>query len=258
MQDGAQSAVSPTAMEEVLGLFREPPAAAQSTMGYVDLLGEKRIGTTLVQKTMERKTFARIYERFWRPRAGRGFFGRGGPNLDAERQITIGLLRLSAGDRVLDVGCGPGTFTRHLAEANGGGLVVGLDPSRPMVARAVDRPRQANVAYVRGDACALPFRDEEFDALCCTGVIHAIDDPMEALDEMTRVLRRGGRIALMATCAAEDGSSRRIPKGIKVFQRGELTGALAERGMEDIVQIVIGQAQILSARKAGGPDATRA
>lgn len=253
MDDGVQGVVSSTATEEMLSLFRETPKTRWADKGYVDLLGKgAKIGTTRVQKTMESRIFPKIYERFWRPAAARGFFGRGGPKIDEERQLTVDSLRLSPGDRILDVGCGPGTFTRYLAEITGDGLVVGLDPAGPMLAAAVKRrPSMANIAYLRCDACALPFGDSGFDAICCTGVIHAIDDPMKALDEMVRVLRPGGRMALSATCLPEDGNHH-IPKGLKVFGRGELTGSLVELGMEDVEQVVIGQAQLVSARKAEG------
>ena len=56
-----------------------------------------------------------------------------------------------------------------------------------------------NLTLVRGDATALPFRDASFDAVCCFAALHLFADPFAALDEMRRVLRPGGRIALMTS-----------------------------------------------------------
>ena len=96
-----------------------------------------------------------------------------------EHRIARLLLGLTPGDGVLDVACGPGNFTREFAQIVGaGGLAVGIDASATMLARAVaDTTRPASVAYVRGDAEALPFRDASFDAVCCFAALHLFADP---------------------------------------------------------------------------------
>ncbi|MFI7036792.1 methyltransferase domain-containing protein [Microbispora rosea] len=109
-------------------------------------------------------------------------------------------LRLAPGASVLDVGCGPGVITAGLAEAAGReGRAVGLDVSAPMLrqAAAVARP---NTGLVRGDAQDLPFRDAVFDAVCSTAMIMILPDPSAALTDMARVLRPGGRIAIVVPC----------------------------------------------------------
>src|SRR5437763_330556 len=80
-----------------------------------------------------------------------------------------------------------------------GGLVVGLDASRSMLEQALNEGVPSNVAYVRGDATRLPFDDESFDAVCCFAALYFISDPLRALDEMARVLRPGGRVAIMTS-----------------------------------------------------------
>jgi ubiquinone/menaquinone biosynthesis C-methylase UbiE len=69
-----------------------------------------------------------------------------------------------------------------------------------MLALAVRNTRNANAAYVRADACALPFRDGSFDAICCFAALYLIERPMQALDEIARVLAPGGRVALLSSC----------------------------------------------------------
>lgn len=107
---------------------------------------------------------------------------------------------LRPGERVLDVACGTGLVTLRAAEAVGaGGAVVGTDLSGEMVAAAeaaVARQGLAQVRIERADAEELPFADGSFDvALCGLGLMY-VPDPVQALREMRRVLRPGGRAAV--------------------------------------------------------------
>ena len=249
MQDGAQG-VRPIAAEEARDLLRISPVSAQGDLGYIDLLGDVPKGDlTLMQRTMRSKVIARIYHRLWRPFFVRLMFGWRGPRFREEQRMVMGMLSVSNGDRVLDVGCGPGTYTRPIAEAAGDGLVIGIDPSTEMLDAALVKQGMPNIAYVRGDAGALPFEDGVFDALCCSGAIHAMHDPERALDEMVRVLGDGGRLALMAACAPEKGRRRHMGKGVTVFERDELAEGLARRGLVGVEQVVFRRAQLVSARK---------
>src|ERR1035438_10302031 len=187
----------------MLALF-EParrPAVPHVEDGYVDLLGEEDpTGAHPGQRLMLSSALALIYERLWRPFGGRLLMGATGPGIRDEHSIALSMLDLSPNDRVLDVGCGPGNFTRGFARATGEGLVVGLDASRTMLDVAVRKTESANVAYVRGDACTLPFRDGSFDAICCFAALYLIQEPMRALDEIARVLAPGARVALLSSC----------------------------------------------------------
>jgi ubiquinone/menaquinone biosynthesis C-methylase UbiE len=127
-----------------------------------------------------------------------------------------------------------------------------------MLARAVEETDAANVEYVRGDASDLPFRDATFDAVCCFAALYLIEDPYGALDEIVRVLKPGGRVALLASVnrgvlpAAVSNAAVRTMAGVRVFGRNDLTDALRERGMERVAQRVRGLAQFVSARKPVG------
>ncbi|HZL47877.1 MAG TPA: methyltransferase domain-containing protein [Solirubrobacteraceae bacterium] len=246
------------AIEQALALF-EParqPEVMHVENGYLDLLGdEDPTGSHPGQRLMLSSVLPLIYERWWRPLGGRLLMGAMGPGMRDEHRIALEMLALSPGDRVLDVACGPGNFTRGFASATGNGLVVGVDASETMLALAVRKTRNANAAYVRADACALPFRDGSFDAICCFAALYLIERPMQALDEIARVLAPGGRVALLSSCnrgplpAGTTSAVVRGLSGVRIFARDELTGALRDRGLTSIEQRVTGLAQFVSARK---------
>lgn len=225
--------------------------------GYLDLLGERDpTGAGLGQRLMVSRLLPLIYQRFWRPVGGRLLMGLTGPGVAEEHRIALEMLSISSGDRVLDVACGPGNFTRDFAEAAHTGLVVGLDASETMLAVAARDTDDANVAYVRGDACDLPFRDGSFDAVCCFAALYLIEKPMRAVEEIVRVLAPGGRVALLSSCSRGPLPARmtdsvvRPLSGVRVFGREELTQALLDDGLVDVEQRVTGLAQFVSARRA--------
>lgn len=246
----------PPVFEEVLALCRPSrrPAVPHFEDGYLDLLGqEDPTGAHPGQRLMLSGALALIYERLWRPLGGRLLMGATGPGMHTEREIALRMLALSPSSRVLDVACGPGNFTREFARVADAGLVVGLDASSTMLAVAVRETKRANVAYVRGDACTLPFRDGSFDAICCFAALYLIEQPMRALDEIARVIAPGGRVALLSSChrgpipAAVSSAVVRAATGVRIFGRDELTDALSDRGLTAIDQHVVGLAQFVSA-----------
>lgn len=114
-------------------------------------------------------------------------------------QSSVDLLRLGAGDAVLDVGCGHGSCAPLLAERIGpSGRIVGLDASQLMVAEARRRFDGSGlpVEFRAGNALALPFGDATFDAARSDRVFMFLDDPRKALSELVRVTRPGGRIVI--------------------------------------------------------------
>jgi ubiquinone/menaquinone biosynthesis C-methylase UbiE len=249
--------------------------------GYLDLLPEDLASTGTAQDLMTTSLVPTIYERYWRPALARIAKGITGPGMAEEVRIARLLLGLGPGDVVLDVACGPGNFSREFARAVGeDGLVVGIDASRTMLARGVEELIEAglasepgrrtgekpapgarrerarlnsNLALVRGDAARLPFRDESFDAVCCFAALHLFADPFAGLDEMRRVLRPGGRVAIMTSVRRQVTLPALKPmieraSGMRVFEADEIVRALAERGFENVRQRLAGLVQFVGGR----------
>jgi SAM-dependent methyltransferase len=241
----------------------EPPLrrTASPEHGYIDLIGDSGPDATgLGQRLMLSGAVPRVYERWWRPTLGRIAKGVLGPGMKDEHRIARLLLGLTPGDGVLDVACGPGNFTRSFAGTVGeAGIAVGIDVSPTMLARAVRdtaATEHPNVAYVRGDAVKLPFRDQSFDAVSCFAALHLFAEPFEAIDHMTRVLTPGGRIAILTSCRTRSAVMRswdgRIGRasGMRMFDQDEIVGALEDRGFRDVSQRITGFAQFVGGRLA--------
>lgn len=117
----------------------------------------------------------------------------------AENSAAYLLPRLKPGMRVLDVGSGPGTITADLAEIVAPGTTVGVDASAEVVAKAQAdaAPRGlANLGFEVGDAYALGFADDSFDAVHAHQVLQHVGDPVAMLREMRRVAVPGGAVAV--------------------------------------------------------------
>ena len=96
------------------------------------------------------------------------------------------------GLRWLDVGCGNGAFTELIVARCAPAEVQGLDPSEAQIAYARKRLGARLAQFRQGDAQALPFADDAFDAAAMALVINFIPDPAKAIAEMARVVRSGG------------------------------------------------------------------
>lgn len=124
-------------------------------------------------------------------------------DVTATRAAVMELLAPGPGERVLDVGSGPGLLLRDIAGAVGPrGLAAGLDSSESMMAIARHRCRDTdNVELITGDATALPWPNTHFDRAVSTQVYEYVPDLDAALAELHRVLKPGGSAVVMATDA---------------------------------------------------------
>ena len=100
--------------------------------------------------------------------------------------------------RWLDVGCGNGAFTERLVERCAPAVVHGVDPSEAQLAFARTRPSTRHAEFRSGNAMALPFDEDAFDAAVMPLVIFFVPDPAIGVREMARVVRPGGLIAAYA------------------------------------------------------------
>jgi SAM-dependent methyltransferase len=103
-----------------------------------------------------------------------------------------GFAAIRAGQRVLDVGCGPGALTAELIRAVGQEAVSAVDPSGPFVTAA--RSRHPGVDVRLASAEDLPYPNDMFDAACAQLVVHFMADPVAGLAEMARVTRPAGHV----------------------------------------------------------------
>ncbi|ORB12994.1 class I SAM-dependent methyltransferase [Mycobacterium noviomagense] len=223
--------------------------------GYLDVLGESTESPvpTFAQRAMNSPFVATVYERLWRPAA---FFVASGVTTSAEQRRAATALRLSQANRLLDVACGPGNFTGPLArQIPPGGLAVGFDISEPMLSRAVADNSGPGICYVRGDARELPFADETFDAVCCFGALYLMPDPFGVAREMVRVLRPGGRIAILTSYARQPAPVRYAMTagarmiGLRLFDRHAFVELFRSAGLVDVEQQTQRALQFVAAGK---------
>jgi SAM-dependent methyltransferase len=159
--------------------------------------------------------------------------------------------RVSARDRVLDVGCGMGQSTREAARAAVDGSVLGVDLSVPMLARAgrlADEQGLTNVTFQRADAQAHPFAPEHFDLAISRFGTMFFADPVAAFTNIGRALRSAARLVLLvwqerdrnewATAIGQARPSASAPPGGPgPFSLGDpavTEGILKAAGFEDI------------------------
>jgi SAM-dependent methyltransferase len=158
---------------------------------------------------------------------------------------------VGAGQRVLDVGCGPGALTTELVGRLGPAAVSAVDPSEPFVAAA--RARHPGVDVQRAAAEQLPFADDEFDAALAQLVVHFMADPVAGIREMARVTREHGVVAACVWDHAGDAgplslfweAARRLDPDVEDESRlagareGDLGRLFEAAGLDDIEETAL-------------------
>ena len=127
---------------------------------------------------------------------------RGHSMRTAENSAAYVLDHLEPGQRLLDLGCGPGTITLDLADRVAPGDVVGIDASAAVIDAAeanAEARGTANVHFTTGDVYSLEADDGSFDVVHVHQVLHHLGDPIAALREARRVLLPGGLLAVRET-----------------------------------------------------------
>jgi SAM-dependent methyltransferase len=161
-------------------------------------------------------------------------------------ELFLDLAGVRSGQRVLDVGCGPGALTSRLVERVGADHVAAIDPSAPFVAAV--RQRCPGVDVREGVAETLPWEDGTFDAALAQLVVHFMRDPVQGLREMGRVVRAGGTVAACVwNHAQSDGPLSTFWRAVKDLDpdaadeaalpgtgEGDLAALCAKAGLSDI------------------------
>ncbi len=148
-------------------------------------------------------------------------------------QRAVAACGWSAGQRVLDLGCGPGASAGHLAQAHGL-RAVGLDLSPDMLAEA--RSVHPALPLVRAEAGALPLADASLDGVLSECMLSLCPDPGAVLAECHRVLRPGGRLALSDLYLRQppaDGHDPSLPGCLGgAREQGRVQALVAQAGLE--------------------------
>ncbi len=116
------------------------------------------------------------------------------------RRAAVRLLDLRADERALDLCCGTGEVVFALARYSAAGEITGLDVSEAMIRRAQGKQPSGGggrIRWIAGDAVRTGLGDQSFDAITCAFGLRNIPDRLAALREMSRLLRPGGRAAIM-------------------------------------------------------------
>ncbi len=145
---------------------------------------------------------------------------------------TLG--HLEDGGRVLDCGVGTGALSLGLAEKAPAPLrIEGVDVSGRMLDQARRNLKDAAVdARLRtADVRSLPFEDASFDAVICAHVLEHLDDPLEGISEMVRVLRPGGTLVIVATQHSFSDALLQLRWRYTSFEQERLVSALEEAGL---------------------------
>lgn len=174
------------------------------------------------------------------------FMGRYSVGLSPQLADVAGVpTEARPGQRVLDVGSGPGALTAELVSRVGAGAVSAVDPSEPFVAAV--RERHPGVEVLLASAEHLPFRNDTFDVVLAQLVVHFMSDPVAGLAEMARVTRPDGVVAacvwdhagqgplsLFWHAARELDSSVEDESALAGVREGHLVELFAAAGLREI------------------------
>jgi len=154
---------------------------------------------TLVTKAAVRSQFSRQASRYARSDSHAG---------DRDLTLLVDHLEVKPGDRILDVATGTG-FTAF-ALASRAARVIGLDLTPRMLAEARRQARDREIMWIAGDAEALPFVEDAFDAVTVRRAPHHFPHLRQAIAEMARVVRPGGRVGIVDQVPPEDAAGRAL------------------------------------------------
>ncbi len=152
----------------------------------------------------------------------------------------VSLLDTKEGMRVLDIGCGTGRALGQIAvKVNGQGEFYGVDLSAGMLDRAREHFKGAdNFYFIKANSESIPLGDDFFDVIICTNSFHHYMDPVQALKEMRRLVKVGGKISILdptadlwVTKLADQVIRFFEAEHVKLYSTKEFQGLFAQSGL---------------------------
>jgi len=207
--------------------------------GYLDLLGRRTGADSVANLTNFLPGAGPLYEPLWRVHSLTLLAGEAFTN-DRELEVIADIVQIDRGGLYLDLGCSAGMYTRNVAARLGNrGDVVAIDISPSMLKEAARRARKIGVSpsFARANAENLPFADASFDGAVCGGSLNEFGDPARTLRERRRVLKPGGRVAIMGILKARSTWGKRLQRlpsagGVCFFEPDQVMSLLDHAGLE--------------------------
>ena len=117
-------------------------------------------------------------------------------------QLYTSFLNIRPGQKIVDIGCGPGDFTRQLARlSNQKAKILGIDSNEKSIRAATTDTKKARlsqcISYKLGDVYKIPLEDGYADLTCCRTLLMHLTEPLKAVKEMARVTKRGGSVVAL-------------------------------------------------------------
>ncbi len=117
-------------------------------------------------------------------------------------ELYTSFLDIKPGQKIVDIGCGPGDFTRQLARlSNQKATILGIDSNEKSIRAATTDTKKARlsqcVSYELGDVYKIPLEDGYADLTCCRTLLMHLTEPLKAVKEMARVTRTGGSVVAL-------------------------------------------------------------
>jgi ubiquinone/menaquinone biosynthesis C-methylase UbiE len=153
-----------------------------------------------------------------------------------EAELLLHFLEPQPGERILDVGCGTGIFTVDVLKS--GAWVTGIDLSASMLSRAVARGG-ASFSGLCANMCALPFADNSFDRVFSMTAIEFVADGAQAIAELNRVVKPGGRVVVTSLNSlspwAEQRRHKAATKGHALFEEAHFRSPEEMRSLVPVI-----------------------
>lgn len=208
------------------------------TKNIIELLGKNTPDLTLAQSTNLLSLTAEAYEDYWRVNSLKTISGQDF-TIEDEKKRLLDWLRPRNGGVYLDAGCSTALYARTIAASAPFSATVALDFAIPMLKKAREKAiaDKTDIYLLQANAESLPFFSGTFDGVACGGSLNEFRDPVRAMYEFNRVLKKDGVLFLMYLQKADSFFGGVLQKvtgigGVSFWQSGEISALFDRTGFE--------------------------